>query len=221
MTGLRLWRSDGNSIHDLSHISSLSDVPGIVLYVSERSLYVLQNLVAAEASFAARYATTISAAGYVPVTEEDEDWPLFQGVVNNLGLEVIKVAGWQPWSLPIVKQNGVVCSIDPTGSRFWSDGELAHVSLVATIATGAGEAGNIQIQGLEDIFRPAALGYRCLGSCICLDALIKYFPAFVYYDGPQGFILVAPNGYLLGSALAPFTLGVNDMVTFTATYQVA
>src|SRR3989304_3660982 len=118
MTGLRLWRSDGNSIHDLSHISSLSDVPGIVLYVSERSLYVLQNLVAAEASFAARYATTISAAGYVPVTEEDEDWPLFQGVVNNLGLEGVKGAGWQPRRLRIVEENGGVCSVDPTGSPF-------------------------------------------------------------------------------------------------------
>src|SRR3989304_5997891 len=130
MTGLRPGRSDGNSIHDLSHISSLSDGPGIVLYVSERSLYVLQNLVAAEASFAARYATTISAAGYVPVTEEDEDWPLFQGVVNNLGLEVIKVAGWQPWSLPILQQNGVVCSIDPTGSLFWEGAQVWPLCLV-------------------------------------------------------------------------------------------
>src|SRR3990170_4033762 len=31
------------AIHSLAHLDSLSDVPGIALFVSERTLYILQN----------------------------------------------------------------------------------------------------------------------------------------------------------------------------------
>lgn len=88
MSTLRRFAKNGTAIHDLGHIASLSAVPEIVLFVSERTLYVLQNLVDAEASWRTRYAVDVSSSGYVPVEEGDPEWSDYIDTVNNLGVEV-------------------------------------------------------------------------------------------------------------------------------------
>jgi hypothetical protein len=77
------------AIHSLEHLAELSDVPDLPLCLSERSLYILQNLAVLDAVDSRRYAKLINPYGYVPVAEEDEEWALFQSVINNLCLELI------------------------------------------------------------------------------------------------------------------------------------
>jgi len=77
------------AIHSLEHLAALSDVPSLPFCLSERTAYILQNLAVLDAVDSRRYARLINPYGYVPVAEEDEEWALFQSVVNNLCLELI------------------------------------------------------------------------------------------------------------------------------------
>lgn len=80
------------AIHSLAHLDTLPDVPGITLFVSARTLYVLQNLAALDATFSNRYASTILNAGYIPVVEEDAaNWAIYESVVERLQLEVLEM----------------------------------------------------------------------------------------------------------------------------------
>jgi len=80
------------AIHSLAHLDSLSDVPGIALFVSERTLYILQNLAALDATFSYRYASAILTGGYIPVQEEDvANYALYESVVERLQLEVLEM----------------------------------------------------------------------------------------------------------------------------------
>jgi hypothetical protein len=88
--GLRAYPRD--AIHSLAHLDALSDVPGIALFVSARTLYVLQNLAVADATFGARYASYLANGGYIPVQEEDAaNWALYASVVERLQLEVLEM----------------------------------------------------------------------------------------------------------------------------------
>jgi len=90
MGGLRAYPRE--AIHSLAYLSSLSDAPGITLFVSARTLYILQNLAVADATFSTRYATALLTGGYIPVSEEDAgNYALYESVVERLQLEVIEM----------------------------------------------------------------------------------------------------------------------------------
>lgn len=79
------------AIHDLAHLSQLSDVQGLCLLVSERTLYVLQNLVALDAVRVDRYSSAMDRDSYTPVQEGDTYYELYQTVCEKLGLEVLEM----------------------------------------------------------------------------------------------------------------------------------
>lgn len=90
MGGLRPYPRE--AIHSLAHLDTLSDVPGITLFVSARTLYILQNLAVADATFSTRYATALLTGGYIPVQEEDAaNYALYKSVVERLELEVLEM----------------------------------------------------------------------------------------------------------------------------------
>src|SRR3972149_1327708 len=68
------------AIHSLAHLDSLSDVPGIALFVSERTLYILQNLAALAG------ATSLNSSD----PESDEAWIIeaIWAVNINTGAEI-------------------------------------------------------------------------------------------------------------------------------------
>lgn len=80
------------AIHDLAHLASLSGEPSLVLLVSERSLYVLQNLVAVDAVRMDRYAVDIGRDMYTPLDEADAEFSLYETVANALGLETLPMS---------------------------------------------------------------------------------------------------------------------------------
>lgn len=76
------------SLYSLEKLDVLGDSACRLLCVSERSLYVLLNWVALDATFASRYAVELTEDRYRPVGPEDPEWELYRSVVNNLQLEI-------------------------------------------------------------------------------------------------------------------------------------
>jgi hypothetical protein len=112
------------AIHDLGHLAPLSDAPDLALSVSERSLYILQNLVDREATWASRYAVALVNGGYNRVEEEDDEYALYLECVEGLQREVIvQRMEWQTWlprlwqpattELSLVQVEGYFLAIDP------------------------------------------------------------------------------------------------------------
>jgi hypothetical protein len=90
MTFVPFRRPVRRSVHALDHLATLSDVPELCLTVSERTLYILQNLSTLDAIDAYQYAKSMEEGGYVPVAEEDDEWALYRSVCNALQLELIE-----------------------------------------------------------------------------------------------------------------------------------
>lgn len=76
------------AIHDLEHIESLSTARNILLCVSERTHYILQNLAGLDAGFAKRYAIELLEGGYISVTSDDPAWSVFIDTTEAVELEV-------------------------------------------------------------------------------------------------------------------------------------
>lgn len=80
-----------DAVQDLAHLENISDELSLVLLVSERTLYVLQNLAIAEVANPARYAIEFFNQGYVPVQEGDALFTLFKSVRDEAQLEILEV----------------------------------------------------------------------------------------------------------------------------------
>lgn len=219
MSPLRRFAANGVAIHDLSHIDTLSDVAEIVLLVSERTLYVLQNLVAAEALWQARYAVDISEAGYIPVADDDAEWPLYISTINALGSEVYPVVEWKEWNLPVVKQGGAECEIDPETSQYVRLGDIVILNLACTIANGSGSPGAISVEGLPDDAIPAD-GAAIAGSMGGIDPGSRHYSGIVSWatNGAKFNFIDPGSGDFIGSTPA-WTLAVNDRLWFSIVYR--
>lgn len=79
------WRA----IFDLAHLATLSDVPGLALFVSPRTLYCLQNLVLQDVADTSRYATSIlDDVWYIPVKAGDPECQTARDVIEGAQAEV-------------------------------------------------------------------------------------------------------------------------------------
>jgi len=67
-------------VHDVEKLSDLSVAPVHIRVLSDRSLYILQNLAELDVAFLSRYGQIIGNGQYLPVLEDDE---ILFGVVND------------------------------------------------------------------------------------------------------------------------------------------
>lgn len=74
----------------LAHLADLSDERDLILLLSERSLYLIENLAALDITDASRYATAYSKSGYEPVRENDAEYPLYVDVRDAAHLELLE-----------------------------------------------------------------------------------------------------------------------------------
>jgi hypothetical protein len=87
-----LRASPRRAIFDLAHLESLSSAQGLNLFVSPRTLYVLQNLVAADVGDWTRYAKQILEGGwYITPSEEDDEWQTMLDTIEGVEVEVYPV----------------------------------------------------------------------------------------------------------------------------------
>lgn len=84
----------GGFVHDINTVASLSDVPNNIRLLSDRSLYILQNLSSEDVTFLSRYGEILEGNFYLPVTsgspEEDDvvsAVDLIRRDLNSMGVE--------------------------------------------------------------------------------------------------------------------------------------
>lgn len=89
--------SPDRAFFDLAHLSGLASEPVLPLLLSERTLYLLENLVIADVEARERYATALLPGGYVPLQETDAEYGLYKSVVESAQLEVLEMADLYTW----------------------------------------------------------------------------------------------------------------------------
>ena len=92
MTTIRNIARVGGAVHDVAYLESLLPDDCHVILLSERSLYILNNLSLAEVGYLARYAKQYLPGNlFVPVEAGDEWEEFVRDAQNAFGLEVIDV----------------------------------------------------------------------------------------------------------------------------------
>lgn len=212
-----------HAIHDLAHLDSLSDVPSCLLLVSPRTLYVIQNLVDSEVTWHTRYAVSLGDGGFSQVQEGDDDYPLFQSVVEEVENEVYDVGSplWENWT-PVVRQGGEDCTTSLTTAKYLKVFDLATVYCQTTISAASGETGMITIHGFPESIYPSTVGIA-VGVVIVNDTGVRYYIGNALTDVDESeapfFYIISPQGSLLGIDPA-FTLGNGDVLEFTVSWEI-
>jgi len=91
--GAILRAREKRAVFDLEHLLALSDAPGLPLLVSERTLYLLENLAITDITDASRFSLgPVEDNFYMTVDEEDEEeYALFLDVLHQAQLEILEV----------------------------------------------------------------------------------------------------------------------------------
>jgi hypothetical protein len=88
MSVFRRYSQAAGAIHDLEHIAGLSAERTIPLLLSERALYVLQNLAGQDIGFECRWAVSKEDQGYQRLTTDDAEYSTFVDVVSEIGYQL-------------------------------------------------------------------------------------------------------------------------------------
>jgi hypothetical protein len=89
MTTIRNLARVGGSVHDVTHLETLDPDDCHVIVLSERSLYILNNLSLGEVGYTARYAKQYLPGNlFVPVEVGDEWEEFVRDAQNAFGLEI-------------------------------------------------------------------------------------------------------------------------------------
>lgn len=88
MAELKRISSVDGFVHDIDHISGLSADKCNMLFLSDRSLYVLQNLAGYDVGFYSRYGVIFGGGRYTPVTEGGPDEPLLIDTISLIRQEL-------------------------------------------------------------------------------------------------------------------------------------
>lgn len=86
-----------HAVFDLARLDGLSDAPAHVLHVSERTFYLLLNLVIADIAQPTRYAVGFAPSHYVPLAPSDPEYALWTDVVAGAMLEIQDMATLDEW----------------------------------------------------------------------------------------------------------------------------
>ena len=114
---------------DLEYLHDLESIQDRVILVSERTLYLLFNLVNLEVPQQYRYAVEYVYNGYIPVEEGDALFALYKSVVEQAQLEVYDVTETITDLLEDIKARALpttsftdaaTTSGQSTGRRTWS-----------------------------------------------------------------------------------------------------
>lgn len=82
-------RRDVRAVFDLAYLDTLSGMPSLLLFVSERTQYLLNNLVASDISDPHRYSLGWYYDSYKPLSTAGDGWDLFGDVVQGAKVELV------------------------------------------------------------------------------------------------------------------------------------
>lgn len=88
----RLLSRQGGFVHDINTVAALSDEPNNIRLLSDRSLYILQNLSLEEVTFLSRYGTLDGGDFYFPVLAGTPDASEVEGAIDLLRRDLNSMA---------------------------------------------------------------------------------------------------------------------------------
>lgn len=212
----RRYPTGAIAVHDLGHLDALSDDPGLTLFVSPRTLYLLQNLAGADVALSSRYALDLLYAGYIPVADTDPEYLLYESVVRELQVEVIPLPTWETWTGTLYQPAATPLDatfspdpgflVDPRGLCHWH---------MACVVGEVGSAGAIFLLGPG----PAFVGPPIVGDFVILRDGVGFVEGSVY-DLGDGRVAMLANGAVdfVGSSPS-FALAVGDYIWMQGTYR--
>lgn len=215
-------RTIGNrAIHLIPIIESLSDTADNFLVVSDRSLYILNNVIALDAIDQARYALELLAYGrFQSLETDDEEYEVYDDATDRLQVELIPMSlDWQTWSDPTLFQGTTEVQIAPSIAQYIKLGTLAFVQYAVTVTQDSTFTARINIRGQPaDII--AHTTQTVLGS-----AIVRRNTDNIYYQGSVIRIAdttwrIVTSGQTSELGNTPsFLLKANDVVSFQCVYK--
>lgn len=137
----------GKANFDLGHLAGLSDAPSLLLVVSERTLYLLENLSALDVGDMWRYAVDYAEQQYQPLTESDSEFNLYEDVRDLAQLEILEVGTltdiygivdttreWGAYQFPSAGNAFVVIGTVPEGEKWQVEAvSVRNINSVCTL----------------------------------------------------------------------------------------
>lgn len=198
------YRDVAGSVHDLTELAGLSDVPDQLLLVSERTLSILDDLARYDVELRTRYAVALGLDEFEPPAYDTADDAAMRGYVSNLQLELVPMSAQV--ILTVQDDSGVL--LQP-----FIPGYLANLA-----ATLGGSATSLVDHRFDSVVPAAGEVWRIefmscyyvgAGNAVVLQAEAKH--SGTYYplakQGPAG------NGVLYIWPV-PVTIGYPDLLTF-------
>jgi hypothetical protein len=174
------YKRPRGAIHDLAHWLELSEGAFTVLVLSERTLYLLQNLADLDLTFSSRYASSRGEDGYYTPTPGTDDWETYvqayelaQKELSPMGLEVYGYAGTgSAYVYQVAEGNGDITLVGLTVP----DGELWEIQAASMYRDAVtGSPVSLQINKTEIITyltygAPGATGLQLWGGKVVLGS---------------------------------------------------
>lgn len=140
-------------IHSLETASALSALADSVLIVSSRTLYVINNLLGADAGFYSRWASVIEPGVYDPVQPNTDDAALVDQIISDARLDVMPV---NPDLIEVLQSIVTAIGSGPgatvnCGSAGGTCDPLVAMSPVAPCLAGVSPAGMLDEEGIDDV----------------------------------------------------------------------
>jgi len=86
------WDRPRGSVHNVAHALSLADSGCNVVLLSDAALYVIQNWLALDIEFKARWSDQVFDTGYIPISEESVNYTAWSDLVSQIQAEVRDVS---------------------------------------------------------------------------------------------------------------------------------
>ena len=212
----RRYPSGAIAVHDLDHLGGLSDDPGLTLFVSPRTLYLLQNLAGADVTLSSRYALDLLYGGYIPVADTDPEYLLYESVVRELQVEVIPLPGWTDFNPELRQPPGEELTLssfsasylrDPRGICDW------HATLACNEAAAVGDI-QLTMPGV-----PLPDGEFLVGRFLLLDVGSRFYEGAIVHVGSQNFKMIVDGGTSYLGASSEVVLAAGDAVWAHCRYR--
>lgn len=136
----RLLSRVGGFVHDIDTVASLSDEPNNIRLLSDRSLYILQNLSQEDVTFLSRYGTGFSGDLYLPVlagtpeaSDVEDAIDLIRRDLNSMGVEQL---------LECICENltGILAASEEEAARAEAEGTTSDIPPSdGSVSVGPGE----------------------------------------------------------------------------------
>jgi len=207
------------AVFDLEHLLALSDAPSLPLVVSERTLYLLENLSLTDITDASRFSSTpVEDNLYMAVDEEDVDeYALFLDVMHQAQLEILETMATD-FSFGLMQDIPVSHNI--IWARYAVIGNWVFVNAKTTISTAGVSGQPLYIWNWPEELEPADNGDSVLMGVGSFYGGVSLYNLEIFSVYGQDLkVFGVDQGLLLGSNPA-LAVKSGDVIRLNLAYEI-